>query len=46
MKKILSTLGLGFALFINAQTLTSSENYIYSKTCLDETCTNKTETVQ
>ncbi len=46
MKKIISLLGLGFALFINAQTLTSSENYIYSKSCLDETCTNKSETVQ
>lgn len=45
-KKIISLLGLGFALFVNAQTLTDSENYVYSKTCLDETCTKKSETVQ
>ena len=46
MKKIISLLGLGFTLFINAQTLTDSENYVYSKTCLDETCTKKSESVQ
>ncbi|GEJ45537.1 hypothetical protein CRS_21450 [Chryseobacterium sp. ON_d1] len=46
MKRILTTVSLGLALFIDAQTLSPAENYIYSKTCLDETCTKKSETVQ
>ncbi|MFS4471481.1 RHS repeat domain-containing protein [Chryseobacterium sp. T20] len=46
MKRIVSIASLGFALFINAQTLSNTENYIYSKTCLDETCTKKSEAVQ
>ncbi|MBS0027235.1 DUF6443 domain-containing protein [Chitinophaga sp. 22321] len=46
IKRILSIVSLGLALFINAQTLSSAENYIYSKKCLDTTCTKKNEEVE
>ncbi|WP_250255443.1 DUF6443 domain-containing protein [Chryseobacterium sp. Marseille-Q3244] len=47
MKKILSILSLLFAGLYFAQTnLTSSENYIYSKTCLSNDCSKVSETVQ
>ena len=47
MKKILSLLLIFNLYFFYAQTnLTASENYIYSKTCLNEDCTKKTESVQ
>lgn len=46
MKKIISIVSLGLGLFAEAQTLSSAENYIYTKTCLDETCTKKSEAVQ
>ncbi|WP_053073330.1 DUF6443 domain-containing protein [Chryseobacterium sp. FH2] len=49
MKKIISLFNILFvAGYSYAQALqaTSSENYTYSKTCLDETCTKKAEQVQ
>jgi len=47
MKKILNILGILFVIFSSAQTnLTSTENYIYSKTCLNDDCSKKSESVQ
>ncbi|WP_146942136.1 DUF6443 domain-containing protein, partial [Chryseobacterium hagamense] len=47
MKKILSVVSILFAAVSFAQTnLTSSENYIYSKTCLNGGCSNVSENVQ
>jgi RHS repeat-associated protein len=48
MKKFLSILSLLFVVTMNfAQTiLTSSENYVYSKTCLNDDCSKASENVQ
>ncbi|MDQ0781248.1 DUF6443 domain-containing protein [Chryseobacterium sp. W4I1] len=47
MKKILNILGILFVTFYSAQTnLTDTENYIYSKTCLNDDCSKKSENVQ
>ncbi|WP_374460323.1 DUF6443 domain-containing protein [Chryseobacterium taeanense] len=47
MKKILSILGILLAISISAQTtLSTTENYIYTKTCLTGDCTKASETVQ
>ncbi|WP_054510441.1 DUF6443 domain-containing protein [Chryseobacterium sp. ERMR1:04] len=47
MKKILNILGILFVAFYSAQTnLTNTENYIYSKTCLNDDCSKKSESVQ
>ncbi|UIR57826.1 DUF6443 domain-containing protein [Sphingobacterium sp. SRCM116780] len=47
MKKYLSIFGVLSAVFITAQTnLTNTENYIYSKNCLNDDCTKSSENVQ
>jgi RHS repeat-associated protein len=47
MKNFLNILSLLFVTFSFAQTnLTASENYIYSKTCLNNDCTKTSENVQ
>jgi len=47
MKKILSIFGLWVAAAVSAQgNLTATENYIYSKTCLNGDCTKVSENVQ
>lgn len=47
MKKILNILSLLFVSLCFSQTnLTSSENYIYSKSCLTKDCSKASETVQ
>ena len=47
MKKVLSIFGILSAVFISAQTsLTNTENYIYSKNCLNDDCTKASENVQ
>ncbi|WP_157859461.1 DUF6443 domain-containing protein [Chryseobacterium angstadtii] len=47
MKKYFSLFTLLFSLAISAQTsLSTSENYIYTKNCLDGDCTKKSESVQ
>ncbi|SFN28224.1 RHS repeat-associated core domain-containing protein [Chryseobacterium oleae] len=49
MKKIISLLNLLFLVtYSSAQTVSANtdENYIYSKTCLDESCIKKAEQVQ
>ncbi len=47
MKKIFSISSLLFVVMSYAQTnLTSSENYIYSKTCLNDNCSKVSENVQ
>ncbi|WP_081873933.1 DUF6443 domain-containing protein [Chryseobacterium sp. JM1] len=47
MKKILSISSFLFVAMYFAQTnLTSSENYVYSKTCLNDDCTKASESVQ
>ncbi|WP_159102972.1 DUF6443 domain-containing protein, partial [Flavobacterium sp. B17] len=47
MKQILSILGTLLVISVSAQTnLTTTENYIYTKTCLTGDCTKTSETVQ
>jgi len=48
MKKIILLAMLLFVAYFHAQTLnaTTTENYIYAKTCLDADCIKKTETIQ
>ncbi|WBV60642.1 DUF6443 domain-containing protein [Chryseobacterium camelliae] len=48
MKNRLSLFSLLFGVVISAQTtsLSTGENYIYTKNCLNEDCSKKTETVQ
>ncbi|UMQ42859.1 RHS repeat-associated core domain-containing protein [Chryseobacterium sp. Y16C] len=47
MKKILSILGILFLITVSAQNnLTPTENYIYSKSCLNGDCTKAAESVQ
>ncbi|WP_051882310.1 DUF6443 domain-containing protein [Chryseobacterium soli] len=47
MKKVLSIFGILSAVFFTAQTsLTNTENYIYSKNCLNDDCTKASENVQ
>ncbi|MDV7697654.1 RHS repeat-associated core domain-containing protein [Chryseobacterium soli] len=47
MKKVLSIFGILSAVFLTAQTsLTNTENYIYSKNCLNDDCTKTSENVQ
>lgn len=47
MKRIISIFGVLSAVFFSAQTsLTNTENYIYSKECLNDDCTKASEKVQ
>jgi hypothetical protein len=47
MKKLITLYSLVFvAVNYSAQTLPTTENYVYSKTCLDADCVKKAETVQ
>ncbi|MEG1665783.1 DUF6443 domain-containing protein, partial [Chryseobacterium sp.] len=47
MRKILNLISILFVVTIShAQTLTTTENYIYTKNCLNEDCSRKSEAVQ